>query len=264
MSQYLSLVAKSGQVNTPPGSYLTLKEWIINSFINQQSNVLEVGCSTGFITIEIARYTSASCTGVDLHEPSLEAARGNTDKDVEDKVCFLQADAGKLPFNDEQFSHVIVGGHLPFVSNKVREQHIAEAIRVVKPWGFVLTALYYYKETPPVQLLEKFNDEVGTSLTGEDYYYWDNLFKNQRLQIEYQSINNLILADSNRIDEYLDRLNPDCRNDWRRKLELFNENGKYLQYFVRVYRKLSSDSKIMLQIPRGGIYQVQTASVDHY
>jgi len=41
MTDYLSLVTKSGQVNTPPGSYKTVKEWITHSFLGPHSHVLE-------------------------------------------------------------------------------------------------------------------------------------------------------------------------------------------------------------------------------
>src|SRR3989338_11171753 len=100
MSKYLATVAKSGQVNTPPGSYLTVKEWAQNSFLNQQSTLLEIGCSNGFIAIEMARYTGATCVGIDLHEGRIATARQNVDRYVADRVSFQQGDAGNLPCGD--------------------------------------------------------------------------------------------------------------------------------------------------------------------
>lgn len=264
MSEYFSLVAKSGQVNTPPGSYKTIKEWIHNSFLGPHSEVLEVGCSTGFITIEIARYVMATCCGFDLHQPSLDTAKSNADKDIAGRVSFIQGDGGKLPFTNGKFSHTVVGGHLPFVPPQVRRQHITEAVRTIRPWGYLLTALYYYKAPPPQSLLSQFNAEVGTQLQAEnDYSYWSNLFEKQRLQLEYESIHDIVPADSERMHQYLDQLKEGSRAEWVKRLQLFNENGKYLQYFVRVYRRLPESNNLMIQIPRGGIYRTEQVSVKY-
>ncbi len=261
MSEYLSLVANSGQVNTPPGSYNTIKEWIAHSFLGPHSRVLEIGCSTGFISIEIARYAQSRCYGLDLHEQSINVARKNTDRYVQNLVTFQCGDAGQLPFNEHEFSHVIIGGHLPFVPSEVRQQHIQQAVRIVRPWGYVLTALYFYKSPPPQNLIDEFNLEVGTKLVAEnDYSYWNNLFESQRLLLEYESMHEVVPADSNRTQTYLEHLEPTSRKAWEKRLRLFNENGAYLNYFVRVYRKLPEQDGLMLQIPRGGIYQTKQIS----
>ena len=263
MNDYLSLVAKSGQVNTPPGSYKTVKEWIINSFLNQNSSVLEIGCSTGFITIEIARYVQATCCGLDLHEKSIETARKNVDQYITRNTSFVCGDAGKLQFLDHNFSHVVIGGHLPFIPAEMRSAHITEAVRVTKPWGYLLTALYFYKSPPSETLVEEFNRKIGTKLeVDHDYIYWSKLFEGQKLILEYESINEVILADSARIQTYLEYLDDSSRRKWESTLRLFNENGKYLNYFVRVYRRLPEGEKLMIQIPRGGLYQVRQVSSD--
>ena len=260
-NEYLSLVANSGQVNTPPGSYNTVKEWITNSFLGPYSKVLEVGCSTGFITIEIARYVTAECCGLDLHQESIATAKKNTDEHVADRVTFLEGDAGRLPFSEGSFSHVVISGHLPFIPATMRRKHITESVRVLKPWGYLLTALYFYRTPPPRALLDEFNREIGTKLDADgDYAYWTSLFENEPLQLEYESIHEILPADSKRIKEYLEHLQPESRKKWEKRLELFNENGSYLNYFVRVYRKLPQENNLMLQIPRGGIYRSKPIS----
>lgn len=258
MSEYLSSVVKSGQVNTPPGSYSTVKEWAQNSFINQQSTLLEVGCSSGFISIEMARYTGATCVGVDLHEGSIIAARNNVDKYITDKVSFRQGDASNLPFADNLFSHVVISGHLPFIQPDERRKHIDEALRVLKPWGCMLVALYYYHSTPPQHLVDEFNTKIGTKLSPwGSKSYWSGLFNALPLTLEYESEYDVILGDENRIRQYVKQMRPETRNDWRENLRLFNENGRFLSYFVRVHRKIPNEPNLMLQIPRGGIYNVK-------
>ncbi|HEY9585611.1 MAG TPA: class I SAM-dependent methyltransferase [Candidatus Paceibacterota bacterium] len=261
MSKYLFAVVKSGQVNTPPGSYLTIKEWAQNSFVNQQSTLLEIGCSTGFIAIEMARYTGATCVGVDLHEGSITTARHNIDRYVADRVSFQQADAGSLPFGDNLFSHVVISGHLPFIQPDERRKHIAEALRILKPWGYMMVALYYYHSPPPKELVEEFNIKIGTKLSPEGTKaYWTQLFDELLLTLEYEAEYEVLPGDDARTRQYIEQMRSETRNDWEEYLRLFNENGRFLNYFVRVYRKIPNEPNLMLQIPRGGIYNVRRKS----
>lgn len=261
MNGYLSTVVKSGQVNTPPGSYLTVKEWARKSFVNPQSTILEVGCSTGFISIEMARYTGATCVGVDLHEGSITVARHNVDKYISDKVSFQQGDAGHLLFVENFFSHVIISGHLPFIQSGERRKHVVEALRVLKPWGHLLVALYYYHSPPPQQLVEEFNAKIGTKLSPEGTKdYWAGLFDELPLTLEYEAEYEVLTGDETRTSKYVEQMRSETRNDWQEYLRLFNENGRFLSYFVRVYRKIADATNLMLQIPRGGIYSVRRES----
>ncbi len=255
MTDYLSLVVRSGQVNTPPGSYDTVKEWIRHSFLGPDARVLEIGCSTGFVTIELARYTRAACCGIDRHAASIAAAKANVDSGIADRVMFMPADAGRLRFLDGAFTHVVVGGHLPFVPADVRRAHIAEAVRVLRPWGSLLTALYYYRTPPSAALVEAFNRDVGTHLdAGYDRAYWSGLFDGHRLQLEHESRYDVVPADAERMRTYVEPFPPELRDAWMARLRLFNDNGRHLGYFVRVYRKLPADEKFLIQVPRGGIY----------
>lgn len=257
-NRYLPTVVQSGQVNTPPGSYLTVKEWIQHSFMDRDATLLEVGCSTGFIAIEMARYTNATCVGIDVDPDSIAAAQRNIDGYISGRVSFRQADAGCLPFPDGTFSHIIVSGHLPFTEPAERRGHIQEALRVLRPWGYLLVALYYYYLMPPPELVGEFNDKVGTKLTPkDDKSYWTQLFDNLPLTMEYEAEYEVVLGDDERLRQYVEQMRPETRENWREYLRLFNENGRFLSYFVRVYRKIPDEPNLMLQIPRGGIYRVK-------
>lgn len=265
MSEYLSTVAKSGQVNTPPGSYMTVKEWVQNSFIGPHSTLLEVGSSTGFISIEIARCVGATCIGIDLHEGSVAKAQQNVDKYVADRVSFRQGDASNLPFPDNLFSHVIVSGHLPFIPSDDRRKHIVESIRVLKPWGYLLVALYYYHSTPPAELVEEFNTKIGTRLTHDGTKsYWAGLFDGLLLDLEYEADYEVLPGDETRTSQYIAQMHSETKHSWKEYLRLFNENGRFLRYFVRVYRKIPNEPDLMLQIPRGGIYNVRRITSRHF
>lgn len=265
MNEYLSSVANSGQVNTPPGSYLTIKEWAQNSFLNQQSTLLEVGCSTGFISIEMARYTGGTCVGVDIHEGSITTARRNIDKYIADKVSFQQGNAGDLSFADNLFSHVVIGGHLPFIQADQRRKHIIEALRVLKPWGHLLVALYYYHSPPSQKLVDEFNAKIGTKLSPNGTKsYWTGLFDELPLTLEHEAEYEVLPGDELHTRQYIQHLRSETRSDWQEYLQLFNQNGQFLNYFVRVYRKIADEPNLMLQIPRGGIYSVRRKSSHDY
>ncbi|MBT9169247.1 MAG: Demethylmenaquinone methyltransferase [Syntrophomonadaceae bacterium] len=254
MSEYVSLVAKSGQVNTPPGSYRTVKEWALHSFMRPDSEVLEIGCSTGFIAIEFAKYTGAKIVGLDSSTESIVTAQQNINAEPAGRCTFLVGNAGNLPFPEKRFSHVVIGGHLPFTPHQLRLPHVMEATRVLRPWGFLLTALYYYHTTPPVELVQRFNAEVGTQLQPEyNRDYWSSFFEHPELELERESVYAFSLSDEDRIQQYLEQLNPETRPKWDHRLRLFTENGRYLRFFVRVYRRYPTGATLR-QIPRGGIY----------
>jgi ubiquinone/menaquinone biosynthesis C-methylase UbiE len=258
MSSYLNTVAQSGQVNTPPGSYQTVREWALQSFVGPHSHVLEIGCSTGFISIEMARYTGASVIGVDLHADSIQAAKANVDTCVESHVEFKVANAGELPFDDDTFSHVVISGHLPFVSHELRRDHLMEALRVLRPWGHLLVALYYYETPPPADLVTRFNNRIGTQLSLDgNRAYWNDLFGGLPATLEYEQDYDVLPGDEERVATYIAQMKEETRPDWEEVLALFNENGRHLSYFVQVYRKVPNQKGLMLQIPRGGIYEVR-------
>lgn len=252
--RYSNLVARSGQVNTPPGSYTTVKDWIRNGLVGPSSNLLEIGCSMGFISIEISRYVNAQAFGVDLDPESVGRAMSNISPYDKGKCAFICASADSLPFATGQFSHVIIGGHLPFVPQEVRADHVGEAARVLRPWGFVLTAMYFYYQTPPCELIEAMNDEFNMHLSPSyNMDYWSGLYKRPELDCEYEAVYTFTTPDEQRKNDYLGQLDPAYHNKWRKRLNLFAENGKYMRYFVGVYRKFP-DGGTIRQVPRGGIY----------
>lgn len=59
--------------------------------------ILDVGCGTGGTTIALARETGAHCTGVDISEPMITAARANAEREGL-SVDFIRADAETHPF----------------------------------------------------------------------------------------------------------------------------------------------------------------------
>ena len=249
---YPDFVARTGQVNTPPGSYDTLKLWIREGFISNNSELLEIGCTTGFIANQLSRYTGAKTTGIDLSSVAIGKAREHSLSN--EMVSFEVGDAGDLPYSDETFSHVVIGGHLPWVPYDVRKEHVQEAVRVLKPNGFLLTSLYHFVTEPPEKLVSDFNDAFNTQLSAKgDLESWDSLFRLPNLHLEFNQDYKVRPPSAKRLDDYVGEFDETLRPAWREKANLLAENGEHLGFFVRVYQKLSPDDPY-IQTPRGGIY----------
>jgi 2-polyprenyl-3-methyl-5-hydroxy-6-metoxy-1,4-benzoquinol methylase len=71
--------------------------------------ILDVGCGLGWSTIALATaYPNATVIGVDLDEPSIEAARQNAKQSgVDDRVTFVVADAADPSFS-QRFDAVLM------------------------------------------------------------------------------------------------------------------------------------------------------------
>ena len=109
-----------------------------------QSDVLNLGCSTGIIDEHIARFVR-SIVGADIDEPAIRAAQA---RNLPDNIRFLVADAMDLALPDESFDIVIcsqVYEHVPDA-----DRLMAEIRRVLRPGG-----VCYFAATNRWSLIEQ-------------------------------------------------------------------------------------------------------------
>jgi len=100
----------------------------------EQARVLEVGCGTGVLTRQLARWPGVgSVLGVDA-APYLLSRGRELAADLSN-VSFDEADARSLPFEDEAFDVVVFDSTLSHVPGP--ERALAEAIRVLRPAGWL-------------------------------------------------------------------------------------------------------------------------------
>jgi SAM-dependent methyltransferase len=83
-------------------------------------DVLDVGCGTGGTTVAIARRldTAASCTGVDISVPMIEAARARAER-AATPVDFIVADAQTHDFEPARFEAIVSRFGVMFFSDPV-------------------------------------------------------------------------------------------------------------------------------------------------
>lgn len=99
--------------------------------------VLDVGCGTGAVTVDIAESTRGQVVGIDVDEAKLEEAQRLLE--VAPNLDFQVADVQDLPFEDGTFDLVITNIVLVYVPDK--QKALDEMARVTKPGGYVLATL---------------------------------------------------------------------------------------------------------------------------
>ena len=97
--------------------------------------ILDIGCGAGGITLHlVARHGAAHATGFDVERPVIETARRAAARHgLENRVSFVQAPPGPLPFADASFDVVFSKDALLHVPDK--DALFAEIFRVLKPGG---------------------------------------------------------------------------------------------------------------------------------
>ncbi|MFH1721763.1 MAG: methyltransferase domain-containing protein [Candidatus Altiarchaeota archaeon] len=115
--------------------------------VGKDSNILEVGCGTGFNACQIAKEFGCRVTGVDIAEVSVQRAVERAVREgLSDKVGFRVADAYKLPFADESFDVVYTSFVSQFLDMK---KALAEFRRVLKSGGVAgINEMYKDAEIP--------------------------------------------------------------------------------------------------------------------
>src|SRR5437868_752053 len=71
--------------------------------------VLDVGCGTGSTTLAVARQLGAEgrCTGIDISEPMIAAARARAEREIDTPASFIRADAQTQAFEPASFDMII-------------------------------------------------------------------------------------------------------------------------------------------------------------
>ena len=254
---YVDFMSLMNETNRPPGGKDSVRRLVLNTFLKSDSKVLDVGCNTGYCTFEISHLAHCDVTGLDVSSSMIGTAKKNLAEEsafYKEKMRFLEGDAQKLAFADESFDLVMSGGSTAFVDDK--PSALAEYKRVCKTWGFVSDICFFYRTTPPQEIIDQMNALMGIEIEVWDKNYWLDLHAAAGLEPYYADTGAMHYATQAEVEQYVRvmiqqiDLEPDAVETAYKKLfdimNLFNENHRYLDYGVFISRKRPSPEQIAL------------------
>lgn len=101
--------------------------------VKENQNFLEVGCGAGAVSVYCAENYPFTVTGVDVDPEQIALARSEAGAlDIQ----FMEADATRLPFEDERFDIVLSFGVTHHIADWLGA--LKEIARVLKPNGYFL------------------------------------------------------------------------------------------------------------------------------
>ncbi|WP_200552230.1 class I SAM-dependent methyltransferase [Kosakonia sp. LAM2021] len=135
-----TFLASLGKTRLRPGG-VEATEWLFSQVpLNEQSRVLEVACNMGTTSIELVQRFGCTVDAIDMDKNALAQARQNViSVGLDSHIHLSEANANKLPFDDNTFDVVINEAMLTMYVDKAKAKLISEYYRVLKPGGRLLT-----------------------------------------------------------------------------------------------------------------------------
>lgn len=130
------------------GTFRKLRQRVITqACIRPGEQVLDVGCGTGTLTLEAARWVGCEgcVTGIDPGDQQIAHARAKAARrhvDVDFQVGVIE----RLPFFDQTFDVVLSTLMMHHLPAPLKNQGLAEIARVLKPGGRLIIADFTHKQ----------------------------------------------------------------------------------------------------------------------
>ena len=145
----------------------------------EHPRILEVGCSTGYITRYIAKKFDSELIGVDLSNLLLEIAENEAKQQNLTNVSFQNGSAENLQFPDNYFDIVYGEAITALVPDPIKV--INEYHRVLKPGGKLATLDLFMKESLRKEFAEEINkimsNVIGSKIKIKTFQEWTQIFK---------------------------------------------------------------------------------------
>ena len=246
---YFELIGVVRETNRPPGGVTSVANIAKGAYLNENSHVLEIGTSTGFTAIELAKLVKCRVTAVDVNEESLQEAQRRAETEgVADKIKFVVQDASKLDYKDEQFDMVFCGNVTSYLNNK--SKCLQEFIRVLKPHGFIAAIPMYYLNEPSKAIVDQVSIAINHNITAQYKKDWVDFFNIAPLSLflcenyKFDFITNSevnIFVDKIMQREHLQKLgiqrHTALANRYQYFMQLFRDNLSLMGFSLMLLRK---------------------------
>jgi len=244
---YTDFVGFINQWNVLPGSFNTLSRWKIFSNLNQNSKILEIGCTTGFSSRELALMSNCSGKAFDISESSIKAAIENKNKYSPNiKIDYFVEDGYKFKI-EEKFTHIIIGASLKFFPKP--EKMLKICIDHLEDGGFILASPFYIKSPIPESLISEFKEVFGICPTTESYKDIIKMYKG--LEIIYEEKNDLVEETNEELEHYChSTIERVCEEKKINDKELYDVMYKRLMKIKRMSNKLRPYQKYSVLVLR--------------
>ncbi|MFZ0043799.1 MAG: class I SAM-dependent methyltransferase [Solirubrobacteraceae bacterium] len=129
--------------------------------------ILDVATGTGMVAFELAQRGRCEVVGVDQSEAMLGAAAARlsaSPADLAERISFVQGEAERLPYADQEFDALTFTYLLRYVDD--REATMRELARVVKPGGRIGMVEFGVPGSPPLRWLWRIWTRVGLPAIG--------------------------------------------------------------------------------------------------
>ena len=128
--------------------------------------VLDVATGTGLVAFGLARRGGSAVVALDQSEEMLAGARSRLERhpDLARHVRFVQGEAERLPFADDEFDALTFTDLLRYVDD--REATMRELARVVRPQGRIGMVEFGVPQNPALRAAWRAYTRVGLPLLG--------------------------------------------------------------------------------------------------
>lgn len=229
-TEFLGLV---NQWNVPPGAYETVNRWVKFSNMNDQSNVLEIACTTGFSLREASAFSGCTGVGIDISEKSIDKAVDNGKYNK--KIRYMIEDAYDYK-PSERFSHIIIGASLRFFDNPKKILN-----RCCKDFwlndGYLLSCEFYVNKPIPEDLVDEAYKIFGIKVTQLPYKEVMSVYEG--LEMIYEDRKKPIPETEKELKYYCE-----CTIDRAMKDLNITDNSIYQVCFDRLYKIKDMSNKL--------------------
>lgn len=240
---YTDFVGLLNQWNVPPGSLSTISKWRVFSNLNASSNLLEVACTTGFSSRELALSSQCKATGVDVSEMSIKAAQKNKVGYAANANLEYYVHDGCTFKGENKYSHVVIGAALKFFPEP--QKLVSHIISLMDDEGYLLASPFYINEPIPADLVERFRGVFGIRPTTEGYKDVMQLYKGW--EVIYQDHMDIYPETESELEHYCDgTVKRQLKEDGVTSNEIFDVcykrllEIKHMSNLLRPYQKYTT------------------------